>query len=296
MSFLNRIQDCNRWNRASYRPFRVQGQNLGAVRDDFAARLEAFPKVFAVTPSDVCLVPITGRTQAVGRVLETLRDEGVVRNWRNESYAIAESFGQTPLFLMERAATVLFGVKTFGVHLNGFVRNGDSLKMWIARRAADRPVSPGKLDQIVAGGQPAGLSVTENLAKECAEEASIPPELAARAIPAGAVSYRMERPEGLRNDTLFFYDLELPEDFVPRNTDGETATFHLMPIGDVASIVENSTQFKFNCSLVIIDFLIRHGVIPPSHPDYLDLLKGLQSTEIPEAATWPQGSKTAPEN
>ena len=40
-------------------------------------------------------------------------------------------------------------------------------------------------------------------------------------------------------------------------------------------IVDNGDDFKFNCHLVIIDFLIRHGLIGPDHPDYLDLISGL---------------------
>jgi hypothetical protein len=35
-------------------------------------------------------------------------------------------------------------------------------------------------------------------------------------------------------------------------------------------------DFKFNCSLVVIDFLIRHGVITPADPDYFDLVTGLR--------------------
>lgn len=37
--------------------------------------------------------------------------------------------------------------------------------------------------------QPHGLSPHENVIKECEEEASIPRELARKAVPAGAVSY-----------------------------------------------------------------------------------------------------------
>lgn len=64
--------------------------------------------------------------------------------------------------------------------------------------------------------QPHGLSPHENVIKECGEEASIPRELAQRAVPAGAVSYSSEQAEGLKRDVLFCYDLELPQDFVPQ--------------------------------------------------------------------------------
>jgi hypothetical protein len=42
-------------------------------------------------------------------------------------------------------------------------------------------------------------------------------------------------------------------------------------------LVRTSDAFKFNCSLVVIDFLIRNGLIGPEHPEYLDLAAGLRS-------------------
>ena len=74
----------------------------------------------------------------------------------------------------------------------------------------------------------------------------------------------------------FCYDLELPADFVPRNTDGEIERFELWPIEQVMETVAETTKFKFNCNLVIIDFLVRHGLIPPDDPDYLEIVRGLR--------------------
>jgi hypothetical protein len=39
---------------------------------------------------------------------------------------------------------------------------------------------------------------------------------------------------------------------------------------------DTTGNFKFNVNLVMIDFLIRHGVIGPERPDYLELLSGLR--------------------
>ena len=50
-----------------------------------------------------------------------------------------------------------------------------------------------------------------------------------------------------------------------------------MPVAEVARLVRDTDEFKFNVNLVIIDFLIRHGVIPPEDPEYLDLVKGLRA-------------------
>ncbi len=149
--------------------------------------------------------------------------------------------------------------------------------MWIGRRALDKANSPGKLDQLVGGGQPAGDSVLDTLLKESAEEADMAAGLAGRAVPVGAITYRTERSEGLRRDILYVFDLELPADFVPRNTDGEISEFHLWPIEQVIETVRDTDEFKFNCALVVIDFLIRHGYIGPDEPDYLALVHGLRS-------------------
>jgi 8-oxo-dGTP pyrophosphatase MutT (NUDIX family) len=184
----------------------------------------------------------------------------------------------------------------YGLHVNGFVRQPASressdpassgpasgnprsrdLELWIARRSSDRSVAPGKRDNLIAGGQPVGLSLAQNLIKEAYEEAAIGPELASQAVPVGAITYMFETPPGLKVDCLFIYDLELPADFAPRNTDGEVESFERLPWTRVAEIVRDTDQFKFNCNLVIIDFLIRHGLLRPDHPEYLPLAAGLR--------------------
>jgi hypothetical protein len=49
----------------------------------------------------------------------------------------------------------------------------------------------------------------------------------------------------------------------------------LWPIERVAERVRDTFDFKFNCNLVIIDFLIRHGLIAADDPDFLALAEGL---------------------
>lgn len=165
---------------------------------------------------------------------------------------------------IERAAVSLLGVKSWGFHLNAYVRRPDGLYLWIATRAEDRPMYPGKLDNTVAGGQPEGLTLAQNLVKECAEEASLPADIALQARPVGAMSYRHETEAGLKQDELFCFDLELPEDIVPTPSDGEVKGFQLLPVEEVMGIVRDTDRFKFNCAPVLIHFFLRHGLL---HPD-----------------------------
>jgi hypothetical protein len=281
VSFVDRIAVCSVFDPDRYLPFVVDGVEVGLIGREFAAKLKDFPSVFATSDRGVGLRPsLAGfekRTAAVDEALRDLHRDGVIAGWRDEPYPVAASYGVPPLFNLERAAVPLFGVRGYGVHLNGFVHNDDGIRMWIGRRSLDKPTAPGKLDQIVAGGQPAGISLYNNVLKESAEEADIPPAIAGRAMPVGAITYCTERPDGLRRDVLFVYDLQLSAAFVPRNTDGEIAEFHLWPIERVIDTVRDTDDFKYNCALVVIDFLIRHGLIPPDHPDYLTLIYGLRS-------------------
>jgi thiamine pyrophosphokinase len=71
----------------------------------------------------------------------------------------------------------------------------------------------------------------------------------------------MERPEGLRRDLLHCFDLELPEDFLPRAADGEVESFELWPIGQVLETVRQTDDFKFNVNLVLVDLFRRLRMI-----------------------------------
>jgi hypothetical protein len=281
MSFLDHIRACNAHDPAAFRPFFVQERPIGHVRHDFAERLAVFADVFRVEGTGVFLSPHLNspesRTAAIRRATLELQSQSVLPRDHGEDYAIVEHWGQPALFLLDRAHVSAFGLRAFGVHVNGFVRKDSGLHLWIGTRSLDKSVAPGKLDNMVAGGQPAGLTLAQNLLKESAEEADIPAALAATAKPVGALSYRMEGRLGLKPDTMFLYDLDLPESFVPRNTDGEISGFTLMTVEDVAERVRDSFDFKFNVNLVIIDFLIRHGVLSPDdEPDYLNLVNGLR--------------------
>ena len=143
------------------------------------------------------------------------------------------------------------------------------------RRALDKPTYPGELDNMIAGGQPVGIGLMENVIKEAAEEAAVPAALAATAVAVGAISYCQETADGLKPDVMFTYDLELPADFVPHNTDGEIAEFMLLPAREVMEITEHTSDFKLNCALVNMDFCIRHGLLAPDHPDYVAIVRGL---------------------
>lgn len=280
MAYLDRIAACNNADMSRYLPLYGRGAQIGWVREDRTHALAAFPDVFVVGGRRVDLHAVLfdydSATEAVDHAMRALAAEGVIKAWREERYAIARRFGGSPLLSVERAACPLLGARSWGFHLNGYVRRPDGLYLWIAERAHDKPTYPGELDNTVAGGQPEGLDLAQNVAKECDEEASIPAELARRAIPVGAIAYRHETEAGLKPDEMFCYDLEIPEGFTPTPNDGEVHAFHLMPARDVLALVRDTDRFKFNCALVLIDFFMRHGLLDPDkEPDYSAIRRGL---------------------
>ncbi|CAK0745210.1 hypothetical protein CVIRNUC_001604 [Coccomyxa viridis] len=270
-----------------YHQLRIGSTPCGFIQPWLFQRLRRdFPSIFQVEQGDEQIESLAlsdkldtadKRSSALAGVLQELREDGALTGWRSESYPLLTSFHAEPLALVERAAAVHLGIKAYGVHVNGYVRGPSGIELWVATRSKNKPTWPGRLDHIVAGGQPHGLSPQENVIKECEEEASIPRELAQLAVPAGAVSYCSEQAEGLKRDVLFCYDLELPQDFVPEPQDGEVESFQRLPLKEVADTVARTDEFKDNCNLVIISFLVRHGFLKPELPGYLGIVSGLLS-------------------
>lgn len=284
MSYLDRIAACHRWDLDAYRPFVVGDIPVGRVTHALARRLTDFANTFAVSARMVSLSPalpnFDSRTAAVQEVVERLTETGDIRRLRSEDYPVVRRWGDPPLLRLNRGAVPSFGVRGFGVHVNGYVGDPESgldgLRLWVGRRAKDKETAPGKLDHLIAGGQPYGLGIMENLVKEAGEEAGLSPQLARRAVPVGAVSYICERSEGLRDDVLFCFDLKMPDDLRPVNTDGEVDYFELWPMARVLETIRDTEAFKFNVNLVILDFAIRRGLLTPADPDYQAIWEGLR--------------------
>ncbi len=278
MSFRDHIVACNNYAPARVVPLFAGNDRVGLLRRDNAVALRRFPDVFAVGDDRVSLLArgdVAAVSGAVDAVVDALVAEKRIPKSRSETFDVAPRWGAPVVFRLDRGAVPFFGTRAYGVHVNGYRRNGSMLDLWVGRRSPDKSVAPDKLDNLVAGGIGNGHGLEETLLKEGEEEASIPRSLTSRAVPAGAVSYRMENELGIRDDVLFVFDLEMPADFVPKNQDGEIVHFELMPASAVLDRVRTSGDFKFNVNLVILDFALRHGVLRPDDPEYLDVATGL---------------------
>ena len=278
MSFRDHIRSCNNYDPSRVVPLTAGGARIGLLRRDNAEALRRFSDVFTVEEHRVELVTrgdVAAVSRAVDAVVDNLVEERRVPKWRNETFDAAPRWGAPPVFRLDRGAVPFFGTRAYGVHLNAYLRQGENLSLWVGRRSPNKQIAPNKLDNLVAGGIGNEHGVRETLLKEGEEEASVPASVMSQAISAGAVSYRMETALGIRDDVLFVFDLEMPADFVPKNRDGELVHFELMPVSTVLERIRETSDFKFNVNLVILDFAVRHGLLRPDDPEYLDVATGL---------------------
>ncbi|KAK1777230.1 hypothetical protein QBC45DRAFT_417275 [Copromyces sp. CBS 386.78] len=210
---------------------------------------------------------------------------------------------------VDRSAIGLLGMVGRGAHMTVYSRRvcssssssstmsdvdgqsptGQDFLFWIPRRDRSKSTYPGKLDQAVAGGVARGETPWECIIREAVEEAgsALTDEFVrSHAKPAGTVTWLNisdsragEGQEGLINPgVLYVYDLELPDQGI---------NFHFQPVpGDIESWMIMNTaevmaalkrfEFKPSCAMVMIDFLVRHGVITEENEeDYVEIVSRL---------------------
>jgi 8-oxo-dGTP pyrophosphatase MutT (NUDIX family) len=233
-------------------PFMVAGQQVGWLDPALLPTLldlGALPHDGGVALAPDLLQPAARALANAGRF-----------RWRDEPFDVRATPDGPVLAQIDRGALPGFGIQAAGVHLNGLVQRPDGLHLWVARRAQDKLMDPGKLDHLVAGGVPAGMSPADTLLKEAEEEASLPPALLRHVRHVGIIDYTMDRDEGLRRDRLHCYDVMLPEDFQPAPRDGEVESFELWPVRAALERVRATDDFKFNVNLVLIDLFNRLGL------------------------------------
>ncbi|PVF98386.1 hypothetical protein CPB86DRAFT_733184 [Serendipita vermifera] len=209
------------------------------------------------------------------------------RMWRDELYPIYKHpfilDEKQVAFSMERAATPLFGVVTYGVHMTMYT---EDYRVWVPRRAKTKQTFGGMLDNTVAGGIPYGYTAYDSMVKECTEEAGLREEVVIPLIKsAGAVSYYYQTRKGwLQPEVEYVYDLLVPPgketspEFTPIPYDGEAESFELLSLDTVREKML-AGEFKPNCAVVMLDFMIRHGKVDASNePQLLEILARLHGS------------------
>ncbi|PFH58007.1 hypothetical protein XA68_14302 [Ophiocordyceps unilateralis] len=198
----------------------------------------------------------------------------------------------------------VFGIVTSGVHMNLYtmkVVNGrPKMHVWVSRRS-DKVTYAGKLDQVVAGAMDPGdaMDPLRTLQREAMEEARLAVEMASRRVTAdgivvGTVEHgpritfydRKDPTAGCERGQLepgirFTFDLEVDASFRPRPGEPEAATDFVLKAVDEVKRDLMCSEWKPNCGLVMLDFLLRKGQIRPEDDERYGLLKQGLQRELP---------------
>jgi len=252
-------------------PFIIDDTLVGSVARAHVDALSAWPAWLRIEAGAVRLhCAAAARDAALSEMNQALHRDGLILGWRDETYALVDPQTLRPLAALERAASRFWGTLTFGAHANGYVAdaNGRPTHMWIARRSPTKATDPGKLDNLIGGGVPQGQSPRETLVREGWEEAGLAPMQMQAAVPGRVVRLLRDIPEGLQHEWLYVFDLRLDPEVQPANQDGEVAALALEPI-EAALEQAGSDAMTVDASLVVLDFALRHALLPPEAAQHL---------------------------
>jgi isopentenyldiphosphate isomerase len=193
------------------------------------------------------------RSQDLQFFITEQAQRGLLGGWRNEFFSfwlnscIAPNPEISPWLCIERAGFRHLGLMSHAVHINGFCPDGH---MWAGRRASNKATDPGKLDNLTAGGIPAGESAEMTVRRELQEEAGWNQNTVGLLHGVSALRTQRTEPEGWHDETLWVYNLDLPHDFSPVNKDGEVESFHRWSPHDVIARIQ-AGEFTADASLAL---------------------------------------------
>lgn len=252
-------------------PFFVAGAQrqtfeAGSVARAHVAALRRWPQWLQVHSERITLrAAAAAQAEAMATMNHALRAEGLIVAWRDEPFPLFDVHGRALGFAIERAATRFWGTLTLGAHCNGFVADaqGRPAQLWIAQRALNKATDPGKLDNLIGGGVPAGQSPRDTVLREGWEEAGLQPAQMAGLARGRVLQLLRDIPEGLQREWVHVYDLALPAGVTPCNQDGEVAALALHPLPQALALAAGHAM-TVDASLVTLDFALRHRLLEPA--------------------------------
>jgi 8-oxo-dGTP pyrophosphatase MutT (NUDIX family) len=252
----------------------VDNERVGSVDEAHLSALQPWGRWLELRAQAVVLTAAPSERDAVfSEMNHRLREQGLIRAWRDEPFPLLCPRTGAVRAVFERASARFWGTLTLGAHCNGWVadEDGKPARMWIARRSLTKATDPGLLDNLIGGGVPHGQTPDETLVREGFEEAGLSPAQMARAVPGRVIELDRDIPEGRQFERLHVFDLQLQPGERPVNQDGEVGEVQLWAMSEVVRQAA-SAQMTVDASLVTLDFLVRHGQASPSWASGLQTL------------------------
>jgi len=247
------------------------------------------------------------RTSAFEHVTNHLISAGVISRKHSDLYPIfpfvmpsasggSEDYIKVVLAHINRNTAPYLGIDNVGVHLHCYVceheqtagddscNNINNKKppikgLWLQKRAPTKSHHPNCWDPTAAGGQPADLSLVDNVAKEAQEEAGVPPDWILRNDSSNTTNASPDilfsdhthdpltittaKPDGtcLKRSLYYSCDLQVPRDWTPIPVDGEVSEFKLYSMQEMEEELRFGNSVRPAMRAVLLDFMMRHGVL-----------------------------------
>ena len=193
-------------------------------------------------------------SHSLAKLADRMHQGGFIPGWRHEDFAWVDQNGHE-YFRLERSAFRTFGFRSMATHINGYTKAGN---LWLGRRSETKATDPGRLDNLAAGGIGADETPWVNARRELWEEAGVPPQISDQIEPVGRIHMRRPVPNrGFHDEQLYIYDLELAENFIPTNHDGEVSGFIEIPLSEAAARIL-ADEFTSDAAFVTADFILRN--------------------------------------
>lgn len=187
---------------------------------------------------------------------------------------------KTVLAHVNRGAAPYLGIDSVGVHLNCYVCRNDGKPgaersiegVWLAKRASTKLHFPNYWDSTVAGGQPANLSLFENIIKEAHEEAGVPEQWIRDPSNSSDIYFSdhthdpltitTAKPDGtcMKRSIYFSFDLQVPHSWTPTPIDGEVSEFRLYSVQELEKELRFGESVRPSMRAVLLDFMMRHNI------------------------------------
>ena len=245
--------------------FRCGSQVLGYLLPTHGAQLAAVLKNAVMEPHSLAWnaqnASAAERGAALQAALLTLRDQGLVKGWRNEDFSfypdpeIGPAPAQAAFIRLERAGFRYLGMMSHAVHINGFTSDG---RMWCGQRSASKATDPGLWDNMTAGGLSAGESLESCALRELWEEAGLSPVEPEQLRSAGRIRISRITPTGWHDEMLHVYNLQVPDHFVPHNQDGEVQAFECLSGAEVLAGIAGG-HWTHDAALALAQGVLSHS-------------------------------------
>jgi 8-oxo-dGTP pyrophosphatase MutT (NUDIX family) len=239
---------------------RYGSEIIGHIQPDYVSTVESYMEQ-AETPALVRfgdhlqlenLSPFL-LSQLLQDLAEFLKNNDSAPGWRNEHFSWLDDMGHER-FRMERAVFRSLGFHSRACHINGYTHQQE---IYLGLRSNIKATDPNMLDNLAAGGISADETLQQSVIRELWEEAGVPLEISRLANPVGHIHVRrIVEPKGLHDESLYTYDLLLPEDFEPKNMDGEVSEFIKVQFIQAANLILEGALTP-DAAAVTAEFLLR---------------------------------------